>query len=75
MPDLLLPLAPPEDGRYQRVAVTRARNLAAAEGRVSSWAWDDIDDPADTPAGAVRGRLCPRKRNAASPSRTSAPSM
>ncbi len=52
--DRLLPLAPPQDTRYQRVAVTRARNLAAAEGWVSGWAWDDIDDPADTPRGAAR---------------------
>jgi hypothetical protein len=52
--DRLLPLTPPQDGRYQQVAVTRARNLAAAEGWVSGWAWDDIDDPAETPRGAIR---------------------
>jgi transcriptional regulator with XRE-family HTH domain/lambda repressor-like predicted transcriptional regulator len=50
----LLPLAPPRDTRYQRVAVTRAVNLAAAEGWVSGWAWDDIDDPAEKPKGAIR---------------------
>jgi hypothetical protein len=57
--DRLLPITPPQDTRYQRVAVTRARNLAAAEGWVSGWAWDDIDDPADVARGAIR-RLRPR---------------
>lgn len=50
----LLPLAPPQDTRCQRAAVTRAVSLAAAEGWVSGWAWDDIDDPAEKPKGAIR---------------------
>lgn len=50
----LLPLAPPQDTRYRRGAVARAVNLAAAEDRVSGWAWDDIDNPSGKAKGAVR---------------------
>jgi hypothetical protein len=44
---------PPEDTHREKVAASRARNLARARGWVSPLAWDDdtIDDPAARPAG------------------------
>lgn len=45
--------APPEDTHREKLAASRARNLASARGWVSPLAWDDdsIDDPAARPRG------------------------
>ncbi len=42
--------APPEVGRYERAAASRARAFALRNGWVSALAWDDIDDPDAVPS-------------------------
>lgn len=39
-----------------RQSVTRALNQARDKGWVTAFAWDDIDDPAEVPAGAYKAR-------------------
>lgn len=45
----------PTDTSGQRKGATRARNHAAANGWASPLAWENIDDPAETPSRAVGG--------------------
>lgn len=51
--DQLWDTFPPNEARYERASVSRARNFAAAQGWVSALAWDEhtIDDPKAKPKG------------------------
>lgn len=48
---------PPENTPAERQARTKARRMAARNGWVPPLAWDDIDDPDESPSGATSHRL------------------
>lgn len=54
--DDLWKVPPPEDTHHQKIAASRARNLARERGWASPLAWDDdaIDDPSARPRGIAR---------------------
>ena len=47
--DRLWNTQPKVERPYDNSSIARARNLARRKGWVSAWAWDDIDDPDETP--------------------------
>jgi hypothetical protein len=55
--DRLWNVTPSAPGRHAATAITRARNLARRHGWHPPMAWDDIDDPNETPPATTTIRL------------------